>query len=372
MSSRIASILSLSLLPACIGLVPEPALTEEVGGQRMPSPLPTRTWETDGAPTEVDTGAAEGDTSAPTDSDEPDTAEGDPGTAGAADNPLAGLRLWVDPDSNAAREAANASSAEYELWHKISDHSVAKWLGGWSGDIETTVRDTVDTAEADGSTMSFVVYNLPNRDCGGYSSGGASDQAEYEGWIDGIAAGIGGRAAVALLEPDGLSMMDCLSSSEADERYAMLAYATATLGAAGAFVYIDAGHSAWHSADTMASRLVGAGIADADGFALNTSNYESTDDLVAYGEAVSAGAGGAHFVGDTSRNGLGPTSSHEWCNPPGRALGLPPSTDTGHPLADALLWVKAPGESDGTCNGGPSAGEWWPEYAIGLAERANW
>ena len=41
-------------------------------------------------------------------------------------------------------------------------------------------------------------------------------------------------------------------------------------------------------------------------------------------------------------------------------------------LADALLWVKAPGESDGSCNGGPSAGTWWTEYALGLAERATW
>jgi endoglucanase len=39
---------------------------------------------------------------------------------------------------------------------------------------------------------------------------------------------------------------------------------------------------------------------------------------------------------------------------------------------DGLLWIKAPGESDGSCNGGPSAGTWWPEYALGLAERAAW
>jgi endoglucanase len=43
---------------------------------------------------------------------------------------------------------------------------------------------------------------------------------------------------------------------------------------------------------------------------------------------------------------------------------------TGDPLADAFLWIKAPGESDGTCNGGPSAGTWWPDYALGLAQRA--
>ena len=43
----------------------------------------------------------------------------------------------------------------------------------------------------------------------------------------------------------------------------------------------------------------------------------------------------------------------------------------GHPLADAFLWVKTPGESDGTCNGGPRAGEWWADYALELSRAAE-
>ncbi len=401
--------LVLPLSVACVGLDTTPEGSSDGLSRPVPvSPDVPRASDAD------DTGATGGDSGAPDDSDTgrdpdggadsggsdsggsdsgspdggdsgsdsgsggPDTGGGgpdprpDPDTGTSSDNPLSGMRFWVDPDSNAANEAAGASADEAELWRKIADHSVAKWLGAWSGDVESTVRDAVDTAEADGSVMAFVVYNLVNRDCGGYSSGGAADVAEYEAWIDGIAAGIGGRSAVAILEPDGLSMMDCLSSSEADDRYAMLAYATATLQDAGAVVYIDAGHSSWHSIDEMASRLVAADVASADGFALNTSNYETTDDLLAYGEAIADIAGGAHFIVDTSRNGLGPTSDHEWCNPDGRALGLPPTTETGSSLVDGLLWVKAPGESDGSCNGGPSAGTWWADYALGLAERATW
>jgi endoglucanase len=51
---------------------------------------------------------------------------------------------------------------------------------------------------------------------------------------------------------------------------------------------------------------------------------------------------------------------------------------------DAFLWVKRPGESDGQCTRGtagpedpvygavdPPAGQWWAEYAHGLAQRAN-
>jgi endoglucanase len=77
-----------------------------------------------------------------------------------------------------------------------------------------------------------------------------------------------------------------------------------------------------------------------------------------------------HFVIDTSRNGKGPKGTR-WCNPPGRGLGAPPTTETGNPLVDAFLWIKTPGESDGECNGAPKAGQWWPRYALGLARRAD-
>jgi endoglucanase len=133
-------------------------------------------------------------------------------------------------------------------------------------------------------------------------------------------------------------------------------------------VYIDAGHSSWIGADEMANRLKQAGVSKADGFALNVSNFESTSSNTSYGNTISSKLSGKHFVIDTSRNGVG--ASGEWCNPSGRALGVKPTTNTGSNLIDAYLWLKTPGESDGNCNGGPSAGTWWPEYALGLASRA--
>mgnify|MGYP005811279581 CR=1 FL=1 len=92
-----------------------------------------------------------------------------------------------------------------------------------------------------------------------------------------------------------------------------------------------------------------------------------------------------HFVIDTSRNGQGPwTGTLDWCNPPGRGLGLRPTTTTGNPLVDAYLWVKVPGESDGQCDrsgtgadpewGGivdPPAGAWFPAQAHQLIALAN-
>ncbi|HEY2941766.1 MAG TPA: glycoside hydrolase family 6 protein, partial [Vicinamibacteria bacterium] len=135
-------------------------------------------------------------------------------------------------------------------------------------------------------------------------------------------------------------------------------------------VYIDAGHSHWMSADTAAARLHAAGVADADGFSLNVSNFYATAGEIAYGRTISQRLGGKHFVVDTSRNGAGVAPS-TWCNPPGMALGARPTAATGDALVDAYVWVKRPGESDGTCNGGPSAGAFWPDYALGLAQRST-
>jgi endoglucanase len=130
-------------------------------------------------------------------------------------------------------------------------------------------------------------------------------------------------------------------------------------------------------AEEAAARLQQAGIESAAGFALNTSNFQWTDDSVAYGVAISDAIGaeeGTHFVVDTSRNGNGPLRgdrAQAWCNPPGRALGTPPTTDTGDPVVDAYLWIKRPGESDGQCRGGPAAGQWWADYALGLARNSK-
>ena len=44
---------------------------------------------------------------------------------------------------------------------------------------------------------------------------------------------------------------------------------------------------------------------------------------------------------------------------------------TADPLVDAYMWIKRPGESDGTCRGGPEAGEWFQKYALELAGNAE-
>lgn len=239
------------------------------------------------------------------------------------------------------------------------------WLGEWSGDVATAAARAMSP---DGHTAVVVVYGIPHRDCGNYSAGGMS-AAAYPGWIQDIARGIGSSPAVVVLEPDAIALADCLSDEQRDERYRLLRGAVRTLSANPATeVYIDAGHSIWHPASVTADRLRSAGVEHARGFALNTANFQHTDAEIVYGRAVSAAIGASTpFVIDTSRNGNGPFNEPDgWCNPPGRAVGRSPTTDTQTDLVDAFLWIKVPGESDGPCRGGPSAGVFWPEYALGL------
>jgi endoglucanase len=299
-----------------------------------------------------------------------------PGTPiGTFVNALAGARLFVDPTSNAHytaeawRAARPADAAQLD---KIAGQPQVRWFGSWNTNVQHDVEALATTMTAAGTVPVFVAYNIPQRDCGGLSGGNSTTTADaYRQWIAGLADGIGARRAAVILEPDALAGMDCLSPADQQVRVDLLSWAVATLHAKGNIaVYLDAGNPGWQTAATMSARLARAGVALAQGFSLNVSNFVGTTENLAYGTELSALVGGKHFIIDTGRNGLGVASNHEWCNPAGRALGERPTTQTGQSLADAYLWVKAPGESDGVCNGATTSGQWMGEYALGLAQRA--
>jgi hypothetical protein len=293
---------------------------------------------------------------------------------GTSSNPFTAAKWFIDPTSNARKQADAwrlSRPADAAQMDKIAGQPQADWFGDWSGDVQSAVSARVTQITAAGALPVLVAYDIPLRDCGSYSSGGAASAAAYKTWIRAFAAGIGSRRAVVVLEPDALAGMDCLSAADQQTRLSLLTDAVSVLGAQGGVsTYLDGGNSNWQPAATMAARLKSAGVGGARGFSLNASNFRTTASETAYGDQLSALIGGKHFVVDTSRNGLGPTADSQWCNPAGRALGNRPTTATGDASADAFLWIKRPGESDGTCNGGPAAGQWWADYALGLAKRA--
>jgi endoglucanase len=262
--------------------------------------------------------------------------------------------------------------ADAALMERIARQPTALWLGDWTPDVRAAAARRVRAARAARSVPVLVAYNVPARDHGLHSSGGASGPDGYLAWIEELAAGIGAGPAAVVLEPDALAALDRLPDGERAGRSALLAQAVDRLAASpGVAVYLDAGNPAWVPAPEMARRLRAAGVERARGFAVNVSSFHTTARSRAYGRAVSRRIGGAPFVIDTSRNGAGPAPGGEWCNPAGRAIGEAPTAQTGDPRVDALLWVKRPGESDGECNGGPAAGAWWPEGALALARAAE-
>lgn len=288
--------------------------------------------------------------------------------------------FWVDPHSDAARQVAAWEAAgrnsDAQVLRRIADRPLALWIPG--GDPGPEIRRARAGADATGRTLLLAAYNIPYRDCGQHSAGGARDARAYRSWIGAFADNIKDTRAVVVLEPDAVAHIidGCTRPEHHAERYRLLSEAVDRLKKnRNTKVYLDAGNPAWIPDPTdLVEPLFKAGLARADGFALNVSNFQSDAAARAYGARISKGTNGKHFVIDTSRNGDGPLPgdrNQAWCNPPGRALGAPPTDRTDDPLVDAYLWVKRPGESDGTCRGGPAAGTWWPDYALGLARRAR-
>jgi len=280
-------------------------------------------------------------------------------TTGFYVNPDSAPAVWVRDNPNDSRAAAIQSA--------IAGKPIARWFGA-DPNIGTTVGSYVGAAASHNQLPVLVAYNIPKRDiCAGQSSGGASGVGDYETWIAGFAAGVGSKAAAVVIEPDALAGISCMtSSSDIANRLTELSFATQMFQqkAPNAQVYLDAGHSGWVAAPTMASRLNSAGIHNIRGFALNVANFQTTSTSVSYANSVNSSLGyAAKFVIDTSRNGNG--SNGEWCNPAGRKLGTPPQTGGG---ADMLLWVKTPGVSDGQCGVAPStpAGQFNPDLAVRL------
>ncbi|MBC9717069.1 glycoside hydrolase family 6 protein [Streptomyces sp. TRM66268-LWL] len=286
---------------------------------------------------------------------------------------------WVNPDTNAAKQlqtyTEESKKSDAELIRKIAEQPTGEWLVPEKA--QDQARDVTEAAEQADREAVLVLYNIPHRDCDQYSGGGAADGDAYRAFIDEVAKGIEDRKATVILEPDALlHVVDgCTPPEFHEERYDLLKGAIDKLHTLkNTKVYIDGGNPGSSGPDAFYDPLKRAGIDKADGFAVNVSNYFTTQESIEFGKQLSDKVGAKPFVIDTSRNGNGVWQSDDkeaWCNPPGRALGEAPTVDTADERVDAYLWIKRPGESDGECRGGPKAGEWWPEYALELAKNAK-
>jgi len=260
--------------------------------------------------------------------------------------------MQMDADATAATQYLAAQPTAY--WLTPEQDPI--------GAVGNTVLSLLAQGRDQSRATAMVVYGLPDRDCGNHSAGGLSAE-DYPRWVSEIGSAL--RTApdeqkIVILEPDSIALTS--ECGDVPSRAKFLSDAVDALSSTGTWIYIDGGHSAWHSPDEMAELIRQMGIIDrVRGVATNVSNYQSTYDEFAYAHALSERLGGTHAVVDTSRNGLA-TAGATWCNPSGQRVGATGGT-FGDDVVDTNLWIKPPGESDGVCNGGPAAGLWWPQSA---------
>ena len=231
------------------------------------------------------------------------------------------------PDKGAIQQIASLlkhhDRADAKLIGEMILTPQAVWFnGGTPDEVRKDVKKTVKQAAAQRAVPVLVAYNISFRDCAQYSAGGATSVGEYKAWIDGFAAGISNNKAVVILEPDGLGIIPWYNpfanrdtwvnnpnyewcqpagadpATAAADRFAMLNYAVDKLKEnPGTSVYLDGTHSAWLGAGDAADRLIQAGVAHADGFFLNVSNYRLTEHLEKYGTWVEKSMYGKKYMG---------------------------------------------------------------------------
>lgn len=275
----------------------------------------------------------------------------------------------------------------------------------------------------------FVVYDLPDRDCAALASNGEysiadGGLAKYYAYIDAIKAVLvkhSGTKVILTIEPDSLANLvtnlNVAKCSGAQAAYKSgVTYAMQQLNLPNVAMYLDAGHAGWLGwaanigpAATLFNDLyTGAGSpAAVRGLATNVANYnawsiatcpsytsgDSNCDEKRYINALAPmlNAGLRHFIMDTSRNGVQPTAQNawgDWCNLKGTGFGVRPTTNTGDALEDAFVWIKPGGECDGTSDTSsarydahcgysdaltpaPEAGTWFEAYFEQLLTNAN-
>lgn len=247
----------------------------------------------------------------------------------------------------------------------LKTQPIAEWLNDSTEQTFQVLGEALVNSED--SIPIIALYNIPNRDLGSFSRGGAQNEEEYRQWITRVSEAIGERETVVILEPDALPQVEDMSETEGAARISMLGEALDILhNNINTAVYLDLGNSRWltpESAAALLKHVADASEHDIQGISLNVSNFLSEKDTEQFAHQVQKQYGQKLFVMiDNSRNGApDAVPVGEWCNPPGQQLGE----------ADAIFnpdnhietaYIKTPGESDGEC--GPDqlpAGQFDPE-----------
>ncbi|KAH8726092.1 cellobiohydrolase II [Phaeosphaeriaceae sp. PMI808] len=358
--------------------------------------------------------------------------------AAASGNPFAGKNWYANPYYSSEVHTLAVPSLPASL--KPAATAVAKvgsfvWMDTRAKIplLETYLADMKAKNAAGAKLMAtFVVYDLPERDCAALASNGelkidedGANKYKTE-YIDKIAAIIKKYPDVKVnlaIEPDSLANMvtnmNVAKCARAAPYYRELtAYAIKTLNFNNVDMYLDGGHGGWLGWDANigpAAKLFAEVYKAAGsprgvrGIVTNVSNYnpfsiatcgsitqgnKNCDEqryINSFAPLLRAEGFPAHFIVDVGRSGKQPTGQQawgDWCNVKGAGFGPRPTTNTGNELVDAFVWVKPGGESDGTSDTtasrydgfcgkdsafkpAPEAGTWFQAYFEMLLKNAN-
>ncbi|RYO81761.1 hypothetical protein DL762_006950 [Monosporascus cannonballus] len=281
--------------------------------------------------------------------------------------------------------------------------------------------------------LGLVVYDLPGRDCAAKASNGELKvgeigryKTEYIDVIAGLLKANPNSAFALIIEPDSLpnlvtniDLETCQRSKAGYEEG--VAYALKTLNLPNVVMYVDAGHGGWlgwndnlkPGAQELAKVYKNAGSpSQVRGIATNIAGWNAWDQtpgefsdhkdaqwnkcqnekiyVETFGAELRSAGHPNHAIVDTGRNAV--TGLREewgnWCNVDGAGFGVRPTANTGSSLADAFIWGKPGGESDGTSapsavrydsfcgkpdafKPSPEAGQWNQAYFEMLLRNAN-
>ena len=190
---------------------------------------------------------------------------------------------------------------------------------------------------------------------------------------------VGDQTVMVIVEPDAIGY--CGKAEIRKERAPLLTYVGQKFQAnnPNAALYIHAG-SGQLDQEAAADAVIDGGIKYMRGFAMNVSSSGTTPVEEAWAEQFvktleAKGVAGKHYVVDTSRNGVAlqgdsnPGGKFLTCNNPTAAVGTRPTSNTTGAHADAYVWAKPVGESDGVCHpGDPDAGKFFPDLAVKVVQ----
>ncbi|TFL00347.1 cellobiohydrolaseII [Pterulicium gracile] len=352
-------------------------------------------------------------------------------------NPYTGHDVWLTPFyasevSAAAAVMTNAAQAANAL--KVAKIPTFTWFDTVAKVpmLDGYLASAREQQKKSGKKVlvQIVVYDLPDRDCSAKASHGEFEIAKdgvtkYKNYVDQLAAIIKkypDLRIVAIIEPDSLANMatnmsfpKCANAAAAYKECTI--YTVKALNKLGVYMYLDGGHTGWlgwpdniePAAKIMAEIYNEAGKPKfLRGMATNVSNfnalrasspdpatvpnpnYDESRFIDAFAPALAASGFPAKFIVDQGRSGvqnIRPSWSN-WCNLKGAGFGMRPTSNTGSPHIDQIVWVKPGGECDGTSDttkerydencgletamkGAPEAGQWFQAYFEMLVKNAT-